>query len=224
MFAPFFSALILCAVCQLICCLVPLCLRQHALACSVRVRFVSLCESHSDVMICSSCVELENIYCTETSGFSLFCLMELLVWLSCGLVGLFQPSNRKAKHLQLDFFLRRCAAFSTVWKLSIIKSSNLHPSALVWSFAHVYSTYIYVYMCICVCILWVCGRGEGGKLTKWTAGTISSPRPWRELKIRQSRKRLRKQSILQMEGERESGSSLFYIFYSPHTLWLSVCT
>lgn len=103
MFAPFFSALILCAVCQLICCLVPLCLRQHALARSVRVRFVSLCESHSDVMICSSCVELEIIYCTETSGFSLFSLMELLVWLSCGLVGLFQPSNRKAKHLQLDF-------------------------------------------------------------------------------------------------------------------------
>lgn len=121
------------------------------------------------VVICSSCVELVNIYCTKTSGFSLFSLMELLVWLSCGLVGLFQPSNRKAKHLQLDFFLRRCAAFSTVWKLSIIKSSNLHPSALVWSFAHVY-IHLCVYVCVCiygVCILWVCGRGEVDKVDSW---------------------------------------------------------
>lgn len=72
---------------------------------------VSLCVSHSDVVVYSSCVELENIYCIETSGFSLFSLMELLVRLSCRLVGLFQPSNRKAKHLQLDFFPQAMCCF-----------------------------------------------------------------------------------------------------------------
>lgn len=65
--------------------------------------------------------------------------------------------------------------------------------------------------CVCACMM-------EGKLTKWTAGTISSPQPRWELKIR----RCRKQSILQMEGEKgRSFQTVFYRLFRSHVLTLT---